>query len=136
MAFFTWFKQKRRLHALAPSFFVAPFARPVSQLTARAAHTATEAACIAVYRIPDPAAGIAVLNHFHGIGTISHAVVGGHGSDSAQTLWERRGCDSGGGVDQRCVFFWGPAEGGKTIGEEGCFRFFVEGAAKEYSAAK
>ncbi|CAK9105368.1 unnamed protein product [Durusdinium trenchii] len=44
----------------------------------------SEAACIAVYRIPDPAAGIAVLNHFHGIGTISHAVVGGHGSDSAQ----------------------------------------------------
>eukprot|EP00913_Durusdinium_trenchii_P009141 g8591.t1 len=34
----------------------------------------SEAACIAVYRIPDPAAGIAVLNHFHGIGTISHAV--------------------------------------------------------------
>eukprot|EP00435_Cladocopium_sp_Y103_P066461 s49_g28.t1 len=43
----------------------------------------SKALCAAVYRIRSPAWGTAALNHFHAPGSISHAVVGGHGSDSA-----------------------------------------------------
>ena len=45
-----------------------------------------QAACVAVYRIAEPSEGTEVLNHFHHPGTISHAVMGGHGSDSAMSL--------------------------------------------------
>ena len=40
------------------------------------------AECVAVYRVKSPEWGSAALNHFHGANTITHAVVGGHGSDS------------------------------------------------------
>lgn len=42
----------------------------------------SKALCAAVYRIRSPAWGTAALNHFHAPGSIDHAVVGGHGSDS------------------------------------------------------
>jgi len=48
----------------------------------------SEASCVAVYRVPSPSAGTILLNHFHQPGTISHAVLGGHGSDNAWRLGE------------------------------------------------
>jgi hypothetical protein len=41
-----------------------------------------EVTCLAIYRLPTVPAMKAVLERFHGIGTIAHAVIGGHGSDS------------------------------------------------------
>ena len=38
--------------------------------------------CVAVYRVKSPAWGAEALNHFHGPNTVTHCVVGGHGSDS------------------------------------------------------
>ena len=38
--------------------------------------------CVAVYRVKSPAWGEQALNHFHGPNTVTHCVVGGHGSDS------------------------------------------------------
>lgn len=40
--------------------------------------------CVAVYRVKSPRWGLAALDHFHGANTITHAVVGGHGSDSTK----------------------------------------------------
>ena len=40
------------------------------------------AECVAVYRVTSPKWGGEALNHFHGPNTVTHAVVGGHGSDS------------------------------------------------------
>ena len=45
-----------------------------------------QALCAAVYRIKSPKWGTLALNHFHESGTVAHAVVGGHGSDSATWL--------------------------------------------------
>lgn len=57
----------------------------------------SEASCVAVYRVPSPSAGTILLNHFHQPGTISHAVLGGHGSDNTWRL----------GLNSRNDFFWG-----------------------------
>eukprot|EP00438_Fugacium_kawagutii_P001033 Skav205841 [mRNA] locus=scaffold160:446007:453027:+ [translate_table: standard] len=40
--------------------------------------------CVAVYRVKSPKWGTEALNHFHGPNTVTHAVVGGHGSDSTK----------------------------------------------------
>ena len=41
---------------------------------------------MAVYRVPSPTAGTILLNYFNSPGSISHAVLGGHGSDNAWRL--------------------------------------------------
>ena len=52
---------------------------------------------MAVYRVPSPTAGTILLNYFHSPGSISHAVLGGHGSDNAWRL----------GLALSVAFFWG-----------------------------
>ena len=59
---------------------------------------------MAVYRVPSPAAGTLLLNHFHLPGSISHAVLGGHGSDNAWRL----------GLALSVAFFWGDLPDGES----------------------
>jgi len=53
-----------------------------NRLTTQFLDNDDKADCVAVYRVKSPKWGEAALNHFHGPNTVTHAVVGGHGSDS------------------------------------------------------